>query len=129
MVGVVLISENSEGHEMLKTARRLLGRIKRVTSIVLKPGRSVSQMQASLRRAIGRVDQKGGVLLLTDFYGSTQCNVCMKFLKAGAVELVTGFNLPMLVKIGTIHESYSLRKLITFIEKYGKEQIRHVSRR
>lgn len=127
MVGVILVSENSEAEEMLKTVRRLLGRTKGITSVVLEPEQPVTQMRKVLAKAVKKVDQKRGVLLLTDFYGSTQCRVCMQFVKKGSIELLTGFNLPMLVKLGSLHETLSFEDLIPFIEKYGRDHIRHVS--
>lgn len=129
MVGIVIISENLEAREMLKTARRLLGRTDGITSVMMRPGVSVSQMQGNLEKAIRRVDSRRGVLMLVDFFGSTQCNVCMKFIKMGVVELVTGFNLPMLIKIGTLHQNISLKKLVPLIADYGRSQIRQIKSR
>ena len=127
MVGVVLVTENHEASEMLKTVRRLLGRTRGVTSVILRSEQKIETMKKNLKRAIDRVQSGGGVLLLTDIYGSTQCNVCFDYIKKGSVELLTGFNLPMLVKLGILHEEVSFKQLIPFIEEYGKEQIRHIS--
>ena len=113
---------------MLKTVHRLLGRTKGITCIILKSKtQTTTQMRLALKTAIEKVDAKKGVLLLTDIYGSTQCNVCMKFIKAGSVELLTGFNLPMLVKLGILHETVPFKNLIPFIEEYGRKQIRHIA--
>lgn len=112
MIGIVLITENKEADEMMKTARRLLCKTVGIKTVVLKPGQSLANMQTVLKKAIRQVDQGKGVLLLTDFYGSTQCNICLKFIKKGAVELLTGFNLPMLVKLTTLHETLPLKELV-----------------
>ena len=125
MVGIIVISDNLESREMLKSARRLVGRMNGFASVMLKAGTGVGRMERSLKSAIKKVDSHGGVLLLSDFYGSTQCNVCLKFLKKGVVELLTGFNLPMLVKLGTLNEKMRLPELVTFIERYGKDHIQH----
>lgn len=127
MVGIVLISENREGSEMLKTTRRLLGRTKGMTSLMMKPGIPPAQMQKKLSKALSQVDEDQGVILLTDFYGSTQCNICMKFLRQGEVELLTGFSLPMLIKLGTLNKTMPFKELVSFIEQYGREHIRHVT--
>lgn len=126
MIGIILISENNEAHEMLKTVRRLLGRKKGMTSIILNPAKPVPRLKEQLRKAIRQVDSHEGVILMTDFFGSTQCNVCMNFVKRGNVELVTGFNLPMLLKLARIREAFPLSKLVPFITRYGREHIRHV---
>ncbi|MBI4412167.1 MAG: hypothetical protein HY541_06765 [Deltaproteobacteria bacterium] len=126
MVGIVLVSENREGCEMMKTARRLLGRLQGFTTVVLKPGTSDTRMATALKRAIDKVKAKGGVLLLYDMFGSTQCNVCRRFLKKGTVELITGFNLAMLVKLGSVNKIMSLKQLAPFIEQYGRTHINHL---
>lgn len=127
MVGIVLVSENKEGAEMLKTARRLLGRIEGFATVMLKPGSSNACMRNSLQRAINKVHADKGILILYDIFGSTQCNICRRFLKRGAVELITGFNMAMLVKLATINKIMPLKKLVPFIEKYGREHIAVVS--
>lgn len=124
MVGIVLVSENKEAQEMLKTARRLLGHTRDVCSVILRPGTSITQMQCSVKKAVNKMNRCEGILLLTDFYGSTQCNICMKFVKKNSVELVTGFNLPMLVKLVSLHHQTSLKQLVSQIAQYGRKHIR-----
>ncbi|OGP09991.1 MAG: hypothetical protein A2048_09560 [Deltaproteobacteria bacterium GWA2_45_12] len=126
MVGIVLISENSEAFEMLKTVQRLLGKPKGIVAVKLKPGDTIIRMRKQLQDGIQKVSHKKGVLLLTHFYGSTQCNVCLEFVHKGVVELVSGFNLPMLVKLLTLHKTVPLKKLVPFIAQYGRTHIYHV---
>lgn len=128
MVGIVLVSENNEGREILKTTRRLLGTTHGMTSVCLKPGTPLRRMSLTLEKAMRRVHCRGGLLLVTDLYGSTQCTLCLRYLKRGSVELVTGFNLPMIVKLGLLRGKTPLGELIRFILSYGREQIHHFSR-
>ena len=128
MVGIVLVSENNEGREILKTTRRLLGSTHGMTSVCLKPGTPIRRMKGALEKAMGRVHCRGGLLLVTDICGSTQCTVCFRYLKRGTVELVTGFNLPMIVKLGLMRGKAPLKELIHTIVPYGREQIHHFSR-
>ena len=126
MVGVVLVSENREAVEMLKTTRRLVGRLDGFASVILRVGQSSERMASALKKAIRKVDTHKGCLVLYDFFGSTQCNVCRRFLKRGAIELVTGFNLSMLVKLGLVNKTMPIGKLAPFIERYGREHINHL---
>lgn len=128
MVGIVLVSENNEGREILKTTRRLLGNTHGMTSVCLKPGMPIRRMKSTLEKAMRRVHSRGGLLLVTDLCGSTQCTLCHRYLKKGAVELVTGFNLPMVLKLGLMRGRTPLGELIPFILSYGKEQMYHFSR-
>lgn len=129
MVGIVLVSENKEGSEMLKAARRLLGRTRGMTSVILKPESSITCMTNTVKRAMKKVDTKKGVLILVDFFGSSQCNVCRKFVKKGSVEMLTGVNLPILVKLGTLNQTMAFNKLVPYIAKYGKDHICHIKSR
>lgn len=124
MAGIILVSENKEAQEMLRAAQRLLGKIPSIRFVALKPGQSPQAMQEALLKVIQQFEEKE-ILLLTDVYGSTQWNVCMSFSKRGSIEIVTGYNLPMIIKLGALREKLPLKKLIPFIEQYGREQIRH----
>lgn len=127
MIEVIIISENLESREMLKTAKRLLGPVKGFYPLSLKSSLSVAQMRTLLEKTIAKINSKNEILLLTDLYGSTQFNVCTKFLKPGKIELVTGYNLPMLVKLGSVHQKYPLKKVVSLIDKYGKKYIKHLN--
>lgn len=129
MVGIIIVSENQEAKEMLKTVERLLGRQRAMTSVILKQGKNPTQMHAQLKRALQRVNHRKGVVLLTDFFGSTQCNVCCRVIRKGHVELITGFNLAMLVKLATVYDKMDLSQLCRFIHRYGRQQIRYFNSR
>lgn len=122
---ILIISENKEAEEMLKTTRRLVGRIKGMRALMLRPGKSLESMEKKVGRVVSDLDPEDSLLILTDFYGSTQCNVCMKHLQKGRVEIMTGFNLPMLLKLIKAKEEMTLSQLIPFIEQYGKDHIRY----
>lgn len=127
MVGVILISENREGREILKTVHRLLGKTEGIKTLMLKQGGAPARMKNQLKRAMASLNDTHGIILLTDIYGSTQCNVCMKFLKKGVVEIFTGFNLPMVVKLASLNKTVPFKKLIPFVEGYGKAHFMHVT--
>ncbi len=127
MVGIILISENKEGVEILKTVRRLLGKPKGIKTLMLKQGSSPTLMRQNLGRAIAEFQSEEGILLLTDIYGSTQCNVCMTFLKKGSVEIITGFNLPMVVKLASLNRVLPFKKLISLAKDYAQSHILHIT--
>ncbi len=127
MVGVILISENREGREILKTVHRLVGKTEGIKALMLKQGGAPTRMKSRLKKALAGLNGAHGIILLTDIYGSTQCNVCMNFLKKGSVEIFTGFNLPMVVKLASLNKTVPFKKLIPFVENYGKSHFMHVT--
>lgn len=113
MVGVIVISENKTASEYLKTLRRLLGskQVKGIESLVIRSNFDTRTLKAKLNRMIRKLNADEGILILNDLYGSTQCNICKEFIQKNAIELITGYNLPMLVKVATLNQSVSLKDL------------------
>ena len=73
--------------------------------------------------AVARVDQGRGVIILTDLFGGTPSNISLSFMKEGKIEVVTGVNLPMLLKVSDVKEGTSLNEFARFIKEYGKNNI------
>jgi PTS system mannose-specific IIA component len=63
------------------------------------------------------------VLVLTDMFGGTPSNMSLSFVEETGVEVVTGLNLPMLIKLATLSEDKTLEELATFIKSYGQRNI------
>jgi Phosphotransferase system, mannose/fructose-specific component IIA len=80
-----------------------------------------------IERAIKQADQGSGVIVLTDMFGGTPTNISAMFLKEGEVEIVTGVNLPMIIKFATADRSAKLNELATEIEEQGKQSIYRTS--
>ena len=70
-----------------------------------------------------QADRGHGVLVLTDMFGGTPSNMSLSFVEGAGIEVVTGVNLPMLIKLATLSEEKSLEELATFIKSYGQRNI------
>jgi PTS system mannose-specific IIA component len=77
--------------------------------------------------AIEKVDRGRGVLLLTDMFGGTPSNLGLSFLEAGRIDVVTGANLPMLIKLAKITETGDLTAISREICEHGRAAIRVAS--
>ena len=73
--------------------------------------------------AMKKLDQGQGVLILTDLFGGTPSNISLSFMKEGKVEVITGVNLPMLLKLPDIREGMSLKEFAQNIKDYGIKNI------
>jgi PTS system mannose-specific IIA component len=89
----------------------------------IDPGQSVEEMRSAIAEALARADEGQGVLVLTDMFGGTPSNISLSFLSERQVEVVTGVNLPMLIKLATLKELKSLEELAAFIKNYGQRNI------
>ena len=122
-VGVVIVTHYRLGEEFLQALRLIVPDGPRFYAVSIDPKQSVEEMRTAIAEALGAANQGEGVLILTDMFGGTPSNISLSFLKEHRVEVVTGANLPMLIKLATLAEDKSLEDLAPFIKNYGQRNI------
>ena len=122
-VGVVIVTHYRLGEEFLKAMQLIVPNAPEFHAVAIEPGQGVEEMRHAIDRALTRADQGGGVLVLTDMFGGTPSNISLSFLDEHRVEVVTGCNLPMLIKLATLGDQPPLEELAHFIKKYGQRNI------
>jgi PTS system mannose-specific IIA component len=122
-IGVVIVTHYQLGQEFLQALRLIVPEAPEFQSVSIEPTQSVDEMRGRISAALKAADQGQGVLVLTDMFGGTPSNISLSFLDEHHVEVVTGFNLPMLIKLATLGEERSLEDLATFIKDYGRRNI------
>jgi PTS system mannose-specific IIA component len=122
-IGVVIVTHYGLGAEFLQALRLIIPEAPDFQSVSLDPAQSVDEMRASILERLRAVDGGEGVLILTDMFGGTPSNVSLSFLDEHHVEVVTGINLPMLIKLATLREDKPLEELANFIKEYGRRNI------
>ncbi len=100
MVGVVVVTHGGLAEELVGTARMIMGTVEQVEAVGFQPDEREEEMFDKLRVAVRAVDEGDGVLILVDMFGGTPSNLSLRLLRPGRVEVVTGVNLPMLLKAG-----------------------------
>lgn len=123
MIGTVVVSHGLIGVEMVRIARSIVRDSTPMVGIALEHDENVDQTRAKIGAAIREVDSKGGVLLLSDMFGGTPSNLCLSFLEEGTIEVITGVNLPMLIKLANYREERPLLEIAAFIKEYGQKNI------
>jgi PTS system mannose-specific IIA component len=127
MVGVLVATHGRLGEELLATAAAVCGPLERARAVSLSADRPVEEGRAALAAAIGELEQGDGVLVLTDMFGGTPSNLALGFLD-GKVEVVTGVNLPMLLKLTTARAGgASLAAVAELIAGYGQKNVTRAS--
>jgi PTS system mannose-specific IIA component len=123
MVGLVVATHGQLGDELLRTAASIVGPMERCEGLSLTAGSSMEDARRHLGEAIQRVDDGQGVLILTDMFGGTPANLALTFLEE-RIEVVTGVNLPMLLKLATGRaDNLGLHPLAELITSYGQKNI------
>ena len=100
MVTTLIVTHGRMAQELLDAAQMIVGEMPRFVAVSLDWDDSVEEVTEKARRALETVDPADEVLILTDMYGGTPFNVAASFFQPGRVEVVTGVNLPMVVRLG-----------------------------
>jgi PTS system mannose-specific IIA component len=122
-IGVVIVTHYQIGAEFLHALRLIVPNAPDFLSVSIDPKQSVDEMRDLIGKALKRADSGAGVLVLTDMFGGTPSNMSLSFVEETRVEVVTGLNLPMLIKLATLSEDKALEELATFIKSYGQRNI------
>ena len=137
--GVVIVTHYRLGEEFLQALRLIVPDAPPFQAVSIDPKQSVDEMREAIAAALRRADASSegtgprshrageGVLILTDMFGGTPSNMGLSFLEEHRVEVVTGLNLPMLIKLATMTDERPLEELATFIKEYGQRNIRVAS--
>lgn len=124
IVGVLLVSHGQLGRVLLETAGEIVGPFERAEAISVSRRDRLSDVEARIDAALHRLDGGAGVLVLADMFGGTAANVALRSVGQRSVEVVTGCNLPMLLKLSTARpKSESLAALAQLVKFYGQRNV------
>ncbi len=108
MIGVVVVTHGQLATELVNAAEAIVGDIPQFAAVSIGWHDDVEDAREEIRQAIQRVQGAEGVLLLTDMFGGTPSNLGLTFFEPTKVEVITGVNLPMLIKLASVRGSQDL---------------------
>lgn len=123
MIGALVTTHGNVGGELIKAVEMIKGPTEGLLHLSMDQTKGVEELKKELAAAIKKLDQGQGVLILTDLFGGTPSNIALSLLKPGKVEVVTGVNLPMLLKLSEVPEGVSLKDFAVHIRDYGMKNI------
>lgn len=125
MVGLVVATHGHLAEEMVHTAEQIVGSLSSVATCSIEPGASPESIREEMRAAVRRVDDGEGVIVLADLFGGTPCNQSLMLCNQCRLEVVTGVNLPMLIKANTLRQDTSmhLADMAMALITYGQKNI------
>jgi PTS system mannose-specific IIA component len=123
MVGVVVVAHGRLGEEYLAASEMIVGRLPQLAAVAALAQEGGDAIRERLVAAIREVDGGDGVLVLTDMFGGTPCNLSLSLLERERVEVISGVNLPMLIALATHREGKGLGELAAFLKAYGQKNI------
>jgi mannose PTS system EIIA component len=119
----VIVTHGHLAGELLAAAEMIIGPISHIVAVSIGWHDDVEAARDEVQRAIARVSEGAGVLLLTDMFGGTPTNIASMFLEEGSIEVVTGVNLPMVIKLASQSGQESLIEVARQIGTLGREGI------
>jgi len=123
MIGGVIVSHGKLAEELLNALTIILGEVVCIEAISIGWYDDVEESKKKINQCIRRVDQKNGVVIFTDMFGGTSSNLSFSFLKDNQVEIITGVNLPMLIKFISLQRSNNLKEVAKKVVEQGKKNI------
>ncbi len=126
MVGILILTHGRMAEELLIAGRTIMGELNGFAALTLEWDDSLETARAKVEESLSRLDQGEGVLILTDIFGGTPFNVAMKLMVPGTVEVVSGVNLPMVVRLACLSASSTempVNDMAVWIQGKGRASI------
>lgn len=124
MIGVLIVSHGTLARSLLDTATEIVGPFEATEALAISRHERLEEVEARVRGAAKRVDRGSGVLILVDMFGGTAANIALQLVGKENLEVVTGCNLPMLLKLSSIqHDGMDLRGFAQILKLYGQRNV------
>ncbi|MFQ5587038.1 MAG: PTS sugar transporter subunit IIA [Thermodesulfobacteriota bacterium] len=123
MVGVLIFTHGQFADILISTAEEIVGPIENIRAVSVNKEDNLEKIKSVVSKVMKEVDQGDGVIMLTDMFGGTPSNIGLSFLRQGEVEIITGVNLPILLKLARERERKKLPELVKVLKKKGRDSI------
>ncbi len=124
MIGIVIVTHSGLGAAFIEASEFIIGDKPEATvSVSIDINENADKLRGKIAAGIKKVSSKEGVLILTDMFGGTPSNLSYSFLEEGHVEVISGVNLPILIKAINTRKKMELGELATTLESFGKKSI------
>ena len=112
MIGLIIITNGNLALELKSAMEHIIGTQTNVAIFCITPDDDIDIKKSNIQKTIKEVNQGNGVIILTDMFGGTPSNLALNFLEPGNIEIISGVNLPMLVKIGQSRSDGNILEVI-----------------
>jgi PTS system mannose-specific IIA component len=123
MIGALVVSHGHLAHELVAAAEMIAGEISHIHAVSIGWHDDVNDARKEIERNIAEVEKGQGVLILTDMFGGTPSNIAFSFHEPGRVDIITGVNLPMMIKVATQKQGETLESLARSVRDQGRSSI------
>jgi len=123
MIGALVVTHGHLAQELVAAAEMIVGDISHIQAVSIGWHDDVNEARREIEKRVAEVDAGFGVLILTDMFGGTPSNIAFAFHNPGKLDIITGVNLPMILKIATQTEGLNLEALAASVFEKGRSSI------
>jgi mannose PTS system EIIA component len=123
MIGMVLVTHGRLAAEFIAALEHVVGPQRNVAAVCIGPDDDMEQRRKEIMESVERVDDGGGVVVLTDMFGGTPSNLAISIMDKGAIEVIAGVNLPMLIKLASVRSTDKLPDAVGKAREAGRRYI------
>ncbi|MBI1748463.1 MAG: PTS sugar transporter subunit IIA [Acidobacteria bacterium] len=124
MVGILIVTHGQLCRELIASAEMIVGEVSQhIVPVSIGWHDDVNEVHREIEQAIQAADQGEGVLILTDMFGGTPSNIALSFLEKNRIEIITGANLPMVIKLASQKDDKDLHSFAQAICEQGRKNI------
>jgi PTS system mannose-specific IIA component len=128
MIGLVLVTHGYLADELIRAMEHVVGHQENVEAICIGAEDDMDQRRSDILSAVKNVNTEDGVVVATDMFGGTPCNLAISIMDNAKLEVIAGVNLPMLVKFACCRDTENLEECVTKVQEAGKKYINIASR-
>ncbi len=124
MIGIVVVTHCNLGQALIEASEFIIGKpIESVTSVSININEDADSHRNRIAKAIKQVNTGNGIIMLTDMFGGTPSNLSYSFLEEGSIEVISGVNLPILIRAINLQQMDDLHKAVDILIDSGKKSI------
>ncbi len=124
MIGIVLVGHGTLAPAVLRSIESVLGHpVPGMRAVGTQSDDTLASLKARIAAAVAQVEEGQGTIILTDMFGDSATNVSLALARDAKIEIVTGVNIPVILKVISARQAMSLEQLAAFIVEYGREHI------
>jgi len=123
MIGVLIVTHQELAEALMSVCDLIMGRQEAMAAVSLDPNQAPEVSIQQIKQGLAQVNNGDGVIILTDMLGGTPSNLSLSFLQEGKVEVITGVNLPMLLRLAHLREGHPLKEVALALRQSGQQGI------
>ena len=128
MIGLVVVAHGYLANELIRVMEHVVGPQENVETVCIGAEDDLDQRRSDIMSAVKNVNTEDGVVVMTDMFGGTPCNLVISIMDQAKLEVIAGVNLPMLVKFACCRDTENLEECVTKVQEAGKKYINIASR-